>query len=266
MKTMIKSTRSVAITVTLMLAVVLSACYTNPLTKRKQLMLITPQEEASLGLTSFNQIKSETPISTDASQNALVQRVGQRISSVVDLAYAQWEFVMFREDQTLNAFCLPGGKVGVYSGILTVTQNEAGLATVVGHEVAHAVARHGGERMSQSLMVELGGMGLQAALQSKPAKTQELAMTAYGVGAVVGYELPFSRKQEYEADRMGLIYMAKAGYDPREAIAFWQRFKAWSDSQGSSNIEFLSTHPLDSKRIKQLEKYLPEALAVYQGR
>lgn len=261
-----RSTRLTAITATVLLAVVLAACYTNPLTKRKQLMLITPQEEAALGLTTFNQIKSETPASTDPEQTALVQRVGQRISSVVDLPYAQWEFIMFREDQTANAFCLPGGKVGVYTGILPITQSEVGLATVVGHEVAHAVARHGGERMSQSLMVELGGMGLQVALQNKPAKTQELANLAYGVGTAVGYTLPYSRKQELEADRMGLTYMAKAGYDPREAIAFWQRFKAWSDNRGGQTLEFLSTHPLDSKRIKELKKCLPEALAVYQGR
>ena len=261
-----RSTRTTAIAAVALLAVLAAACYTNPLTKRKQLMLITPQEEVSLGLSAFNQIKNETPVSTDPEQNALVQRVGQRISSVVDLPYAQWEFVMFREDQTPNAFCLPGGKVGVYTGILPITLSEAGLATVVGHEVAHAVARHGGERMSHALAVELGGLGLSAALQNKPQQTQDWAMIAYGVGSTLGHSLPHSRKQELEADHMGLIYMARAGYDPREAIAFWQRFKGWSDSRGGQTPEFLSTHPLDSKRIRELEKYLPEALAAYQGR
>lgn len=245
--------------------VLLAACYTNPLTKRKELMLVTPQEEAQLGFTAFNQIKSETPISTDPEHNALVQRVGQRISSVVSLPYAEWEFVMFRMDDTPNAFCLPGGKVGVYTGILPLTLNEAGLATVVGHEVAHASARHGGERMSHALLVELGGMGLAAALQNKPAATIDLAMAAYGITTTVGHSLPHSRKQELEADYMGLLYMARAGYDPNEAIAFWQRFQQYSSQHGGSVPEFLSTHPLDSRRIRELQNHLPEAMALYQG-
>jgi metalloendopeptidase OMA1, mitochondrial len=247
-------------------AVILAACYTNPFTKRRELMLISPQEEAQLGLNSFNQIKNETPVSTDPAQTELVQRVGQRISAVVNLPYAQWEFVMFQEDQTANAFCLPSGKVGVYTGILPITQSEAGLATVIGHEVAHAAARHGGERMSHELVVELGGMTLSAALQSKPQQTQDLAMTAYGVGTTLGHTLPHSRQQELEADQMGLIFMARAGYDPREAISFWQRFKEWSDQRGGQVPEFLSTHPLDTRRIRELEKQLPEALAIYEGR
>ena len=249
-----------------LMAVFLAACYTNPFTHRRELMLITPQEEAQLGLNTFNQIKNETPVSTDPAHTDLVQRVGRRISAVVDLPYAQWEFVMFREDQTANAFCLPAGKVGIYTGILPITQSEAGLATVMGHEVAHAAARHGGERMSHALLVELGGITLSAALQNKPQQTQDLALTAYGVGATLGHSLPHSRQQELEADRMGLVFMARAGYDPREAISFWQRFKQWSDRRGGQVPEFLSTHPLDTHRIRELEKRLPEALAIYQGR
>ncbi|MCX6601585.1 MAG: M48 family metallopeptidase [bacterium] len=249
-----------------LMAVFLAACYTNPFTHRRELMLVTPQEEAQLGLNTFNQIKNETPVSTDPAQNDLVQRVGRRISSVVDLPYAQWEFVMFRADQTANAFCLPAGKVGVYTGILPITQSEAGLATVIGHEVAHAAARHGGERMSHALLVQLGGITLSAALQSKPQQTQDLALTAYGVGTALGHSLPHSRKQELEADQMGLMFMARAGYDPREAISFWQRFQQWSNAHGGQPPEFLSTHPLDSRRIRELEKHLPEALAAYQGR
>jgi metalloendopeptidase OMA1, mitochondrial len=243
----------------------LVSCYTNPLTGRKELMLITPQEEVSLGVNAFADIRSKTPVSANSGQTAMVQQVGERIAGVVTLPAAQWEFVLF-DDPTVNAFCLPGGKVGVYVGILPITQNEAGLATVVGHEVAHAVARHGGERMSHELVVELGGMGLQAALQSKPQQTRDLALAAYGVGTTLGHTLPHSRANESEADYMGLIYMAKAGYDPHEAIAFWQRFAAYNNEHGGQPPEFLSTHPLDQRRIKDLEKHLPEAMAAYEHR
>jgi predicted Zn-dependent protease len=248
------------------LFVFLLSCYTNPQTGRKEFVLFTPQEEANLGLSSFNDIKKQTPVSTDATQNSLVTRVGQRISSVVSLPYAQWEFVVFNDNNTANAFCLPGGKVGVYSGILPITQDEAGLATVLGHEISHAVARHGGERMSEQLLIQLGGIGLQEALKSKPQQTQQIAMAAYGVGSTVGVALPHSRKQELEADYMGLLFMAKAGYDPHLAVQFWQRFKAWNDQRGGTPPEFLSTHPLDSRRISELQKHLPEAMALYQKR
>ncbi|RPH96608.1 M48 family peptidase [candidate division KSB1 bacterium] len=256
---------SFSLSVLVLMSIFVAACYVNPQTHRRALVLFTPQEESTLGLQTFTQIKSETPISTDPAHTELVQRVGQKISTVVELPYAQWEFVMFREDQTANAFCLPGGKVGVYTGILSLTQSDAGLAVVVGHEVAHAVARHGGERMSEQLLLNLGGIALSAALQQKPAQTQELAMLAYGVGSAVGVSLPHSRKQELEADYMGLIYMAKAGYDPREAVNFWTRFKAYADQQGSRMPEFLSTHPMDNRRINELQKHMPEALAIYQG-
>jgi metalloendopeptidase OMA1, mitochondrial len=247
------------------MSLLLAACYVNPLTHRKEFVAFTPQEEANLGLTSFNDMKKQTPVSADPQQNASVTRVGQRIASVVNLPYAQWEFVVFREDKTVNAFCMPGGKVGVYTGIFPITLDDNGLATVIGHEVSHAVARHGGERMTQSMMVELGGMGLSMALQQKPQETQQLAMAAYGAAAAVGYELPFSRKQESEADYMGLLTMAKAGYDPRKAVEFWQRFKTWGDQQGGRPPEFLSTHPLDQRRINDLQSHMPEALAIYQG-
>jgi predicted Zn-dependent protease len=261
-----KQFRFTGMAAVVLIGLVLVSCYTNPQTRRKEFVLFTPQEEANLGLTSFNDIKSKTPVSADAIQNEQVQRVGQRIAAVVDLPYAQWEFVVFNEPATVNAFCLPGGKVGVYSGILPLTQDDNGLAVVLGHEISHAVARHGGERMSQALLLQLGGIGLQAALQNKPAQTQQLAMAAYGIGSTVGVELPFSRKEEYEADEMGLMSMAKAGYDPRHAVEFWRRFKALNDQQGGAPPEFLSTHPVDANRIAALEKKLPDAIKVFERR
>jgi len=250
----------------LALCIAAAACYTNPQTGRKGLMLVLVQEETQLGFNAFAQIKNETPQSTDGTKIAKVRAVGERIASHVHLPQAEWEFVLFQADDTPNAFCLPGGKVGVYTGILPLTQTDAGLATVIGHEVAHAVARHGGERMSQALVAELGGVALSVALRDKPELTQQLAMTAYGVGATIGVMLPYSRKHELEADEMGLMYMAKAGYDPREAVAFWQRFKAWSDQRGGGVPEWLSTHPMDTRRISELEKHLPDAIAIYEGR
>ena len=238
------------------------SCYTNPETGRRGLMLIPSSQEAELGFSAFQEIKSSTPRTTDQAQQDLVEKVGRRISSVVSLPNAQWEYVCFKSDEP-NAFCLPGGKIGVYSAILPITKNEAGLAAVMGHEVAHATARHGGERMSEQLVTSLGGMALDIALANKPEQTRALAMTAYGVGTTLGRTLPHSRTQELEADRMGLTYMARAGYDPREAVAFWQRFKAYKGSGGSVPA-FLSTHPTDDRRIAQLERLLPDAIKEYE--
>ena len=253
------------ISVALLLCIGLVTCYTNPVSGRKELSLVPVDQEVQLGEQAFSDIKQQTPVSVD--QNAMdeVQRVGQRIANSVSLPQARWEFVLFNEPKTVNAFCLPGGKVGIYSGILPITQSDPGLATVISHEVGHAVARHGGERMSQQLLIQLGGTGLSLALRNKPQQTMDLAMAAYGVGTTVGYSLPFSRKQELEADYMGLVFMARAGYDPQEAVSFWQRFKAWGDRQGGRPPEFLSTHPLDSKRIKALQKHMPEAQREYRS-
>lgn len=248
----------------LAVVIVLAACYTNSETGRRQLLLFPKSVESELGVTTYAQIKQETPSSTDQAKNDLVNRVGRRVSAVVDLPGAQWEFTTFANDDVVNAFCLPGGKIGVYTGILPITQNEAGLAAVVGHEVAHATARHGGERMSQGLLVNLGGLGLAMALQDKPRETVQLAMVAYGVATAVGVMLPYSRSHELEADRLGMNYMARAGYDPSEAIKLWRRMKAESDKRGGKPPEFLSTHPAEETRIAELEKHLPHALALYK--
>ncbi len=246
------------------LALGIAACYTNPETGRRAMILFSSKQEAALGFSAFAELKREKTISTNPEQIELVRRVGTRISSVVELPYAEWEFVAFKDDETPNAFCLPGGKVGIYTGILPITQDEAGLAMVMGHEVAHAVARHGGERMSQQLLVGLGGIGLAVAMREKPAETQALAMVAYGVATTVGVILPYSRKHELEADYMGLKFMAKAGYDPRAGVEFWRRFKAYSDQRSGKPPEFLSTHPLDDRRIRELEKHMPEAMEIYR--
>ncbi|MGB9601344.1 MAG: M48 family metallopeptidase [Limisphaerales bacterium] len=251
---------------TLLLFVILwfCDCATVPETGRKQLILLTPSEEVQLGITSFEKLKKETPICKDPSINALVQKVGKRIASVANLPGAQWEFVVF-ESKEANAFCLPGGKVGVYTGILPITKNEAGLATVIGHEVAHAVARHGGERVSQALLIQAGGSVLGRAISSSDPRAQSAVLLAYGIGTTVGIQLPHSRLQESEADHIGLIYMARAGYDPEEAIAFWQRFAEYNRRQGGASVPaFLRTHPLDEKRIEQLKAWLPEARAQFR--
>jgi metalloendopeptidase OMA1, mitochondrial len=246
------------------LAGLLAGCATVPETGRRQVMLLSPGEEMQLGLSSFNQLKKDTPTSKNAAANAMLQRVGQRISAVADLPNAEWEFILF-ESKEANAFCLPGGKVGVYTGILEITGDEAGLATVIGHEVAHAVARHGAERVSEAMMIRVGGHLLGAGLSSADPRTQALTMAAYGLGTQLGRELPHSRGQESEADRIGLIYMARAGYDPEAAVGFWQRFADYNRKAGGGGTPwFLRTHPLDEKRVEQLRAWMPEARAQYR--
>jgi len=220
-----------------------------------------------LGLTAFNQVKQETPISRDPAANALVQKVGKRLAAVAskDLPNAQWEFVVF-DSKEANAFCLPGGKVGVYSGILPITKDEAGLATVLGHEIAHAVLHHGSERMSEAMLMQTGGQVLGSALGSASQTTKAAAATAYGLTTQVGRELPHSRAQESEADRVGLTFMARAGYDPQEALRFWQRFAAYAKQAGGSTAAMpviFRDHPADDKRIADLQKLLPAAEAEY---
>ncbi|MCG6897433.1 MAG: M48 family metallopeptidase [Thiocapsa sp.] len=226
-------------------------------------MLIDTAQEAQTGLQAFQKIKRDTPIARDRRAAAQLQSVGRRIAGVVSIPHAEWEFVLFESDEP-NAFALPGGKIGVNTGILPITKNEAGLATVIAHEIAHVTARHGAERMSQGLLVQIGGTALSAALGGQSPVTRDVAMQAYGLGTKVGVMLPYSRVQEYEADRIGLLYMARAGFDPNEAIAFWQRFQAYNHGRGGRSPEFLSTHPLDAGRIAELQRYLPRAMAEYE--
>lgn len=257
--------------VTFLLYVTVS-CTTVPVTGRRQLSLIPESEMISLSLTQYGQFLKENKVSTDQAKTAQVRRVGQRIAKAVETYMAQqglsdnlkgyqWEFNLV-EDKTVNAWCMPGGKVVVYTGLLPVAQNDEGLATVMGHEIAHAVARHGSERMSDQMLVQLGSTSLSAALANKPQETQAMANAAFGVGSQVGILLPFSRKQESEADHMGLIFMAMAGYNPNASVAFWQRMEQQSSS---STPQFLSTHPVNSTRIANIKKELPEAMKYYQA-
>jgi predicted Zn-dependent protease len=246
------------------LIAVVTSCTTVTETGRKQLLLVSASEESQLGLTEFDKIKKTTPISKDAKLNATVQRIGQRIASVAKLPNAQWEFVVFDQPKVVNAFCLPGGKVGIYTGILPITKDEAGLATVIGHEVAHATARHGAERMSELLLTQMGGQLLGVALNKQSDKTQNLFLGVYGVASQVGWVLPHSRSQELEADHIGLLYMARAGYNPSAAVDFWKRFQAFNQQNGKPGWEFLSTHPVDATRIAQIQSFLPTAMAEYQ--
>ncbi len=250
------------------------ACATNAITGRKQLSLVSESEVQQMAQTQYKQFLTENKVvSAGSSKDAeMVRRVGSRIASAIttyysgkglggELANYQWEYNLV-DSKEVNAWCMPGGKIVVYTGLLPVTQNEAALAVVVGHEVAHAVAKHGNERMSQGLVQQLGGAALSVAISNKPAETQNLFLQAYGVGTNIGIMLPHSRSQELEADKLGLIYAALAGYNPREAIALWERMEA--ASQGSKPPQFLSTHPSEQNRIARLQEQMPEALKYYK--
>jgi len=253
----------------LLLAAVISgaaliACYKAPVTGRSQFILLSQSEENQMGLAAFQEVKKEEKISTNPTYNNAVTRVGERIAAVSDTPAYNWEFVVFDDDETINAFALPGGKVGVYTGILEVAQTDAGLATVMAHEVGHVAARHGGERVSADVLAQIGAMGLSAALGGSDPYLSSAIMQAYGIGVNVGGMLPFSRSQESEADHIGLIYMAEAGYDPREAVAFWERMDAAVKGKPQPP-EFLSTHPGYGTRINNLKNWLPQAIPIYES-
>src|SRR5678815_5538464 len=250
------------------------ACSKNSVTGRSQLKLLPESQLQEMAVQQYQQFLSTNKVvSSSANRDAeMVARVGQRISRAAESLLASkglseelkgynWEYHLV-DNKEANAWCMPGGKIVVYTGLLPYTQNEAALAVVIGHEVTHAIFQHGNERMSQQLGAEVAGAGLQVALSSKPAETQNAFLTAFGLGTQVGVLLPFSRKHEYEADHYGLIWAAMAGYNPREAIPMWQRME--NAAAGQKPPEFLSTHPSEGRRIDQLEKFMPEALQYYK--
>ena len=249
----------------------LYSCSTVPLTGRKQLSLLPESQMVSMGITNYNQFLNEHKLSSDKKSTAMVKDVGSRIATAITKFLKEkgmedringykWEFNLVDENVP-NAWCMPGGKVVVYTGILLYTKTEAGLAVVMGHEIAHAIARHGNERMSQEMAVQLGGMALSIALEKKPEETKQLFYQAYGIGTQVGVLLPYSRQQETEADKLGLIFMAMAGYDPHAAIDFWTRM---SKIGGQKPPEILSTHPADETRIRHIKEFMPEAMKYYK--
>lgn len=218
-----------------------------------------------MAASEFGQLKQETPISRNPKYNAMLQRVGERIAYVAapDMPNAQWEFVVFDDDEQINAFAMPGGKVAVYTGIFKVAQTEDDLAVVVGHEIAHVAAGHGNERVSQQLLAAGGALALQIGTSDMDDSERQMLMAAYGAGATLGVILPYSRYHESEADEIGLIYAAKAGYDPRAAIGFWERMEA---QKSGSPPEFLSTHPSGSTRVRKLTELMPRAYEIYKNR
>lgn len=252
--------------------VFLSACAQVPITGRRSLHLVPENELLTLSLQQYGDVLKKSKLSSDSRKVAEVRKVGNRIAKAAEsflvetgnqaaLKNYQWEFNLIEDDDNANAWVMPGGKAAVYTGILPYTLTETGLAVVLGHEVGHALADHGNERMSQELLANMGGTALSVALTSQPQMTQQMAMAAFGAGTSIGVLLPYSRLQESEADHIGLILMARAGYDPRVAISFWQRLNA---APGSRPPELLSTHPAPETRIANIKALLPQAMTYYR--
>ena len=267
--------KTILITPACFLIILASSCTKNNLTGKSQLAFLPEKEIQSMSADQYKSFISKHEVLNPAkdANAAMVQRVSNNISKAVERYFKSnnnpavlngynWEYNLVR-DSAINAWCMPGGKVVVYTGILPVSKNENALAVVLGHEVSHALLQHGNQRMSQSMIQQFGGVALSVALANKPAQTQDVFMRAYGVGTEVGIALPFSRKHELEADRFGLIWAVMAGYDPNEAIAFWERME--KISKGQKPPELLSTHPSDATRKQKIKEFLPEALT-YKGK
>lgn len=255
-----------------LVCLLLAACATVPISGRRQLSMIPSGTILSMSHQQYGQFLEKHELSDDKAAVKMVKDVGRNIADSVEAYMEQnglkhrlqnydWEFKLVKDD-TVNAWCMPGGKVVIYTGILPVTKDRTGLAVVMGHEIAHAIAKHGNERMSQGLLIQFGGIALSEALQTQPAATRQLWMAAYGLGGQIGVMLPYSRLQEKEADRLGLVLMAMAGYDPRAAVDFWQRMA--EKKEGKNPPEFLSTHPPDQERIRNIKAMMPEAMGYYK--
>jgi len=254
-----------------LLACILAACSSVMLTGRKQLLLVPESDVVAMSLQSYKQFVDSVPPSTDKVNTALVKKVGAKMSAVVeaymkangyeaDIANLAWEFNLLKDKQ-VNAFCMPGGKVAVFEGILPITKDETGLAVVMGHEIAHAIAKHSAERMSQQMIAQYGTSFLDVLMAKKSDGTRAVTNTGVALFTQYGVMLPYSRKHEYEADHMGLIFLAMAGYDPTKAVEFWERMAA---NSANNTAEFMSTHPSDANRIAKLKEILPEAMKYYK--
>jgi len=255
----------------ILITITFASCSKVLITGRKQLLLVSDTEVLAMSATAYKQFIDSMPKSSNVINSQMVSRVGNNIAIAVEsylkangleseIGNLKWEFNLVK-DTTVNAFCMPGGKVVFYEGILPMTKTEAGLAVVMGHEIAHAVAKHSNERLSQQMIASFGSGLADVLLSNKSAATRQTIGILYGLGAQMGVILPYSRKHEYEADRLGLIFMAMGGYDPNEAIAFWERMSA---NGSGSVLEFMSTHPSDENRIIKMKAVLSEAMTYYK--
>ena len=242
------------------LLALIAACVTTPESGKQAFIMISLSQEATLGKQAFGEILKKEKESKDARLVGITERVGRRLAAVTTMPNLDWEFKLFESEQ-MNAFALPGGKTAAYTGLLKVCENEAALAAVMGHEIAHVTARHGAQRITRQMIVSTAMSAASISLANKDSRM--LILGALGLGVQYGVQLPFSRGDEAEADQIGLAYMAKAGYDPREAVRFWTRFSQMK--QGGQPPEFLSTHPADATRIANLKRFLPRALAQYKN-
>ncbi|MCH9739400.1 MAG: M48 family metallopeptidase [Epsilonproteobacteria bacterium] len=249
------------ITLGAILALFFIGCTKAPITGRNQLIMVSPQQEMQLGYQSAKQVLSKERVSNDSRKNAMVKRIGQRIANITGQSNYQWEFFVIDNAEQANAFCLPGGKVFVYTGLFKYVANDDELAAVMGHEIGHALARHGAERMSRGQLAQVGGQVLQATMagQGNPTNTAAV-MQAFGIGTQLGVMLPHSREQEYEADHIGLVLAAKAGYNPNSALNFWEKFA----KDGKTPPEYLSTHPAPTNRISNIRKLIPKVMPLYR--
>lgn len=256
----------------LLSGLILSGCGAVPVTGRKQILLVSDQEIFQAGLVQYNEYLNGATVSSNASATAMVKRVGSKLAAATEtylrsvglqseISNFAWEFNLVKDTQ-VNAFCMPGGKIVVYEGLLTVAKTEEELAVVLGHEIAHAVAKHSNERMSQEILAQYGMSILSNVLSDKSAAVRNTATTVFGLGAQVGVMLPYSRKHEYEADYMGIVFMEMAGYDSQAAVTFWQRMSSLGSGR---SLELLSTHPSDAKRIANLQNKIPEAKSLAQN-